>query len=139
MPDTLISVLQICKGGKTNNKHVAIFTAKGVRIYEHNSIIHALSITHKDGVEILRGLKENGIFVSRKSQFNVNHRPFMAQFKPKSQFDHAHHVTEHPGERGMKRHRQNSINTNYSDDDMNKLFSICKGSVYGSLSQTLTS
>ena len=90
-------------------------------------------------MEILRGLEENGIYVTNKSQFTINHRLFMAQFKPKSQYDHVHHVTGHPGERGMKWHRQkNSINANYSDDDMNKVRSICKGCVYGSLSQTRT-
>ena len=34
MSDTLLSVSQICKGGQTNDKHVAVFTAEGSRIFE---------------------------------------------------------------------------------------------------------
>ena len=138
MKDTLISVSQICKGGKSNNTHVAVFTADGVRIFEQNSITRALSIMHIEGVEILRGLEENGIYISTKSDFYISHRLFMAQFKPKSQYDHVHHVTGHPGERGMKWHRQNSINASYSDEDMKRTRPVCKGCVYGSLSQTPT-
>ena len=31
MPDTLISVSQVCIGGASNKQHVAVFTTEGVR------------------------------------------------------------------------------------------------------------
>ena len=105
MKDTLIFVSQICKGGKSNNTHVAVLTADGVRIFEQSSINRALSIMHIEGVEILRGLGENDIYISTNSDFNKSHKLFMTHFKPKSQYDHVRHVTGHPGERGIRWHR----------------------------------
>ena len=138
MSDTLLSVSQICKGGKTDNKHVAVFTAEGSRIFEQDSVKNALTMMHIEGVEILSAIEDNGIYVSTRTNFNTNHKIFMAQFKPKSHYDHIHHVTGHPGQRGMKWHRENSMNASYSDEDMKKVRGICQGCAYGSLSQTPT-
>ena len=138
MPDTLISVSQICSGGNTNTKHAAIFTSEGVRVFEFESIREALTLIHRNGVEILRGLQVDGIYITQPNEFNKSNTLFMAQFKPKSMYDHIHHVTGHPGERGMKWHKQNSINANYSDSDENKYRGICKGCVFGNCSQTAT-
>ena len=101
MSDTLLSVSQICKGGKTNDKNVAVFTAEGSRIFEQNSVKNALTMMHNEGVEILSVIEDNGIYVSTRTNFNTNHKVFMAQFKPKSHYDRIHHVTGHPGQRGM--------------------------------------
>ena len=73
---------------------------------------------HIEGVEILSAIEDNGIYVSTRTNFNTNHKIFMAQFKPKSHYDHIHHVTGHPGQRGMNWHRENSMNASYSDEDM---------------------
>ena len=47
-------------------------------------------------------------------------------------------ITGHPGEKGMKWHKENSVNAEYNDQDENKERGICKGCVYGSLNQTPT-
>ena len=138
MSDKLLSVSQICKGGQTNDKHVAVFTAEGSRIFEHKSVKNALTMMHNEGVEILSAIEDNGIYVTTNTIFTTNHKIFMAQFKPKSQYDHIHHVTGHPGQRGMKWHKENSLNASYSDEDMKRVRGICQGCVYGSLSQTPT-
>ena len=38
MPDTLISVTQLCEGGKTENQNVAVFTSEGVRVFKFDSV-----------------------------------------------------------------------------------------------------
>ena len=138
MQDTLLSVSQICAGGLTNKKNVAIFTAEGVRVFELESIKDALKKIHKEGVEVIRGLLSDGIYITQKSELLHSSKLFLAQFKPKSLYDHIHMITGHCGEKGMKWHKQNSINANYSEHDENKERGICKGCVYGSLSQTPT-
>ena len=47
-------------------------------------------------------------------------------------------ITGHPGEKGMKWHKQNAVDAEYNDQDENKERGICKGCVYGSLNQTPT-
>ena len=138
MPDTLISVSQICKGGNTNTEHAAIFTSEGVRVFEFDSIREALTLIHRNGVEILLGLQVDGIYITQPNEFNKSNTLFMAQFDLKSMYDHIHHVTGHPRERVMKWHKQNSINADYSDSDENKYRGICKGCVFGNCSQTAT-
>ena len=138
MPDTLLSVSQICAGGSTNKKNVAIFTAEGSRIFEMDSIKTALQMIHSDGVEIMRGLLSDGIYITQKSELMKTNRIYLAQFKPESTYYHIHMVTGHPGEKAMKWHKQNSTNAQYSDHDENRDRGICKGCVYGSLHQTTT-
>ena len=138
MQDTLLSVSQICAGGLTNKKNVAIFTAEGVRVFELDSIKDALKKIHKEGAEVIRGLLSDGIYITQKSELLNSSKLFLAQFKPKSLYDHIHMITGHCGEKSMKWHKQNSLNAQYSEHDEDKDRGICKGCVYGSLSQTPT-
>jgi hypothetical protein len=145
MPDTLISVSQICEGGLSKKHNVAIFTTEGVRIFKYDSIRKALKIIDSTGVEVLRGLAQDGVYVTENENNTINtHSLFLAKFKPVSLYDHIHLVTNHPGERGMKWHRENSINGNYPDIDVNRKRGVnrnrgvCRGCVYGSLHQTPT-
>ena len=54
MPDTLISVSQVCNGGTSNKQHVAVFTTEGVRIFDFNTVREALNLMDASGVEILK-------------------------------------------------------------------------------------
>ena len=92
------------------------------------------------GVEVLRGFTEDVVYVTQlQPSTNQNsHRLFLAKFRPKSLYDHIHNVTGHTGERGMKWHRDNSLNGKYTDDDVDKHRGVCQGCVYGSLHQTRT-
>jgi hypothetical protein len=140
MPDTLISVSQLCYGGTTNKQNIAVFTTEGVRVFEFDTVREALKIMDKDGVEILRGYESDGIYVTDKNKY-VDYKSqtlFLAQFKPTSLFDHLHQVTGHSGVKGMQWHRENSLNAKYSNSDENKRRGICQGCVYGSLAPTNT-
>ena len=53
MPDTLISVSQVCNGGTSNKQNVAVFTTEGVRIFEFDTIREALNLMDATGVEVL--------------------------------------------------------------------------------------
>ena len=139
MPDTLISVSQICEGGSSNKHNVAVFTTEGVRIFEFDSIRKALKLMDSDGVEVLRGFSQDGVYVTDSdNDIRHTHSLFLAKFKPVSMYDHIHLVTNHPGERGMQWHRENSINGKYTDTDVNRNRGVCRGCVYGSLHQTPT-
>lgn len=139
MPDTLISVSQICEGGSSNKHNVAVFTTEGVRIFEFDSIRKALKLMDSHGVEVLRGFSQDGVYITdNDSEIRHSHSLFLAKFKPISMYDHIHLVTNHPGERGMQWHRENSINGKYTDTDVNRNRGVCRGCVYGSLHQTPT-
>ena len=61
MTDTLISVSQLCEGGKTENQNVAVFTSEGVRVFKFDSVRKALKLMDATGVEVLRGFTEDGV------------------------------------------------------------------------------
>ena len=92
------------------------------------------------GLEVLRGFTEDGVYVTQlqPSTNQHSHRLFLAKFHPKSLYDHIHNVTGHTGERGMKWHRENSLNANYSDEDENRDRGICQGCIFGALGPTNT-
>ena len=140
MPDTLLSVSQICYGGTSNKQNVAVFTTEGVRIFEFDTVREALKLMDTKGVEILRGYETDGIYVTDKNEYTPvkKTRLFLAQFKPMSLYDHIHQVTGHCGVKGMKWHKENSLNAKYTDNDELKDRGICQGCVYGALSPTNT-
>jgi hypothetical protein len=135
MPDTLISVSQLCQGGKSNKQNIAIFSTEGVRVFTMDSIKHALQLIHVSGVEVLKGYVSDGIYITDPKP-NNKHSIYLAQFKPVSLYDHVHMVTGHPGEKGMQWHKENSLNSKF--DENVKSRSVCKGCVYGSLASTPT-
>ena len=92
------------------------------------------------GIEVLRGFTEDGVYVTQlqHSTNQHSHRLFLAKFRPKSLYDHIRDVTGHTGERGMKWHRENSLNGKYTDEDVDRHRGVCQGCVYGSLHQTPT-
>ena len=65
MPDTLISVSQLCEGGKTENQNVVVFTSEGVRVFKFDSVRKALKLMDANGVEVLRGFTEDGVYVTQ--------------------------------------------------------------------------
>ena len=65
MPDTLMSVSQLCEGGKTENQNVAVFTSEGVRVFKFDSVRKALKLMDATGVEVLRGFTEDGVYVTQ--------------------------------------------------------------------------
>ena len=140
MPDTLLSVSQLCYGGTSNKQNVAVFTTEGVRIFEFDTVREALKLMDAQGVEILRGYESDGIYVTDKTEYTPmkKNKLFLAQFKPVSLYDHIHQATGHPGEKGMKWHRENSLNAKYTDKDELKDRGICQGCVFGALSPTNT-
>ena len=139
MPDTLISVSQLCEGGNTQKQNVAIFTTEGVRVFEFDSIRTALKLIDSTGIEVLRGFTEEGIYVAQNNNNASNvHNLYMAKFRPISIYDHVHMITGHPGEKGMKWHRENSLNGKYTDNDLNRNRGVCQGCVYGGAHQTPT-
>ena len=85
MPDTLISVSQLCEGGKTQNQNVAVFTSEGVRVFKFDLVRKALKIMDATGVEVLRGFTEGGVYVTQlqPSTNQQSHRLFLAKFRPK--------------------------------------------------------
>lgn len=142
MPDTLISVSKLCYGGSSGLQNVAIFTTEGVRVFRFDSIRAALKLIDEKGTEILRGYISDGIYIIDREQnakkIQDDQYMFLARFKPQSLYDHVHMVTGHPGQHGMKWHKQNSVNSQYTIEDENRHRGICQGCVYGSLSQTGT-
>ena len=92
------------------------------------------------GTEILRGYENDGIYVTDKDEYKHDSKQtmFLAQFKPMSLYDHLHLVTGHSGTRGIKWHRENSLNANYSEKDENRDRGICQGCVFGALGPTNT-
>ena len=140
MPDTLISVSQLCYGGNSKKHNVAIFTTEGVRVFQFDSVREALKLIHNNGVEILRGYESDGIYVTDKKEYTSTktHKMFLAQFKPESLYDHIHLVTGHCGEKGIKWHRDNSLNAKYNDKDENRNRGMCQGCIFGALGPTNT-
>ena len=65
MPDTLISVSQLCQGGKTENQNIAVFTSEGVRVFKFGSVRKVLKFMDATGVEELRGFTEDGVYVTQ--------------------------------------------------------------------------
>ena len=92
------------------------------------------------GTEILREYENDGIYVTDKDEYKHDSKQtmFLAQFKPMSIYDHLHLVTGHSGTRGIKWHRENSLNANYSEKDENRDRGICQGCVFGALGPTNT-
>ena len=141
MPDTLLSVSQICNGGKLNSQNIAVFTTDSVYIYNQDSVKSALNQMSKNGVEILRGYISDGIYTTQPNQTILSScaaNLYLANFKPASLYDHVHMVTGHPGVRGMLWHQKNSLNAKFTTPDASRQRSTCKGCVYGSLAQTGT-
>ena len=137
MPDTLISVSQLCNGGISGVQHVAVFTTEGVRAFTFDSIREALQLMDQSGQEVLRGFISDGIYVSSTTPTTPSgHSTFnMAQFKPPSPYDHLHMVTGHPGIKGMLWHRANSTNGEYTDKDASTMRPQCEGCLYGGMRQ----
>jgi hypothetical protein len=69
MPDTLVSVSQLCYGGKSNEQNIALFTTEGVRVFEFDTVREALKLMDEKGVEILKGYKSDGIYVTDKNEY----------------------------------------------------------------------
>ena len=139
MPDTLISVSQLCEGGNTEKQNVAVFTTEGVRVFQFDSIRKALQLMDSSGVEILRGFCDEGVYITENPVIPTQtHRLFLAKFRPKSMYDHIHNITGHPGEKCMQWHRDNSLNGKYTDEDVKRHRGVCQGCVYGALHQTPT-
>ena len=65
MPDTLISVSQLCEGGKTGNQNIAVFTSEGVSVFKFDFVLKALKLMDATGVEVLRGFTEDGVYVTQ--------------------------------------------------------------------------
>jgi hypothetical protein len=66
MPDTLLSVSQICNGGKSQMPNIAVFTSEGVKVYDRASVNDQLISMNKNGVEILRGYMSDGIYTTQE-------------------------------------------------------------------------
>ena len=67
MLDTLLSVSQICNGGKSNSASIAVFTSEGVRIYNRTSVVRELTAMNNNGTEILPGFLSDGIYTTQES------------------------------------------------------------------------
>ena len=139
--DTLLSVSQICNGGKSNSANTAVFTSEDVRIYNRASVSQQLQSMNNNGKEILCGFMSDGIYTTQES--SAINKPctvsiYLANFKPASLYDHVHMVTGHPGAKGMLWHSKNSLNAKYTLPDASRQRVTCKGCVYGGLAQTGT-
>ena len=141
MPDTLLSVSQICNGGKSNSANIAGFTSEGVRVYNGTSFLRELTSLNNNGTEILRGFISDGIYTTQESSAILQTCTvslYLANFKPASLYDHVHMVTGHPGAKGMLWHQKNSLNAKYTLPDASRQRGPCRGCVYGGLAQTST-
>ena len=149
MPETLLSVSNICQGGRTKKQNVCVFTSEGVRVFTWESMRRILQLIDQYGIEVMRGYISNGVYTlnkpvpntSRSSSLKSNNPSpvlFLAQFKPVSLYDHIHLVTGHPGRDGMRWHFNNSLNAKYTTADANKQRGVCKGCTYGTMTQTPT-
>ena len=141
MPDTLLSVSQICNGGKSQSPNIAVFTSEGVRIYNRVSVSTELQAMNSKGIEILRGYMSDGIYTTQQNTSTFNSCKatlYLANFKPASLYDHVHMVTGHPGVKGMMWHQKNSLNAKFTTPDASRQRGTCKGCVYGSLAQSNT-
>ena len=75
---------------------------------------------------------------SNQKTTNIPLHLYLAQFKPKSLFDHLHNVTGHPGNEVMVWHSKNSTGAKYTEEDASRQRGVCKGCVYGTMHQTPT-
>ena len=137
MPDTLVSISQVCAGGSTGVKHVAIFDSEGVRIFNQQSIVDYLTAINLHGNEILRGSNRNGLYIQDSLPRKTNHL-LVATHTTASLYDHIHAVTGHPGHQGMEWHRTHSDNAQYSTTDAKAVRQICAACVKGGMRQTPT-
>ena len=92
-----------------------------------------------NGIVVLRGLIEDGIYVtSPPMTYTKKHQLFLAKFRTQTFYDHIHLITGYPGDNGMKWHRENSLNGQYTDTDVSRHRGVCQECVYGALYQTTT-
>ena len=139
MSETLLSVYQICNGGSKNFQCTAIFTTEGCRVFRTDSVREALKTMDMTGVEIMRGLCNQGLYHEDKSFVNnKNLRMLMTHTKSISKYDEVHLALGHPGHKGMEWHRRNTINANYTQEDADMVRPVCEGCIYGGMRQTAT-
>ena len=72
----IISVSQLCEGGNTEKQNVAVFTSEGIRVFQFHSIRKALQMMDSSGVEILRGLCEEGVYITENPILQHNHTDY---------------------------------------------------------------
>ena len=133
---TLLSVSDICK-----KNVVFVFTHEGCRAFEGTSVHEALRVMDSSGVEVLRGIQENGLYVQtqvpERSQ-DIEERMFYKNAVPSSLYDQVHHALGHPGAEGMAWHKRNTPGAHYTEDDASRTRPLCKGCVEGGMRQTPT-
>jgi hypothetical protein len=145
---TILSVSDISKKGI-----VMVFTDEGCRGYTAQSISEAMEIINTSGVEVLRGVQENGLYVHRPSLNSVQpllklthpvhdhvngEKIYYKNAAPTSLYDQVHHALGHPGDQGMAWHKKHTIGANYTEEDANRARSLCRGCVQGGMRQMPT-
>jgi hypothetical protein len=60
---TLVSLSLFCEGGDSGKKFVGLFTHADFRIFEIETILPEVSLIAQNGVEVVRGTVQNGIYV----------------------------------------------------------------------------
>ena len=139
MNETLLSVFQICNGGSMKFQCVAVFTTEGCRIFKIESVRNALAIMDKSGIEIMRGICKQGLYHEDKSFVSNNSiRMLMTSTKPTSKYDEVHLALGHPGKSGMEWHRKNTLHADYTNEDADRVRSVCEGCVFGGMKQHST-
>jgi hypothetical protein len=117
---------------------VAVFTAKGCRVFTQDSILQALSIMDISGSEIMRGMCSGGLYIQGEVPHKTIEHVKSKKTTDISLYDRVHMVTGHQGERGMEWHRRNSINARYTSEDANAPRLACNGCITGGMRQTST-
>jgi hypothetical protein len=153
---TILSVSDISK-----KDIVMVFTSEGCRGFTAQSVREALKMMKTSGVEVLRGIQENGLYVqsplppSRQSParsdealfLTLTHPPpglvngekmYYKNAAPTSLYDQVHHALGHPGEQGMAWHKKHTIGAAYTEEDATQARSLCRGCVEGGMRQMST-
>ena len=137
MNETLLSVYQVCNGGSKDFQCIALFTTEGCRIFKLDSVRQAIKDMHDNGIEIMRGLVNQGLYHEDKSFIPTKSlRMLMASTKSASKYDQVHLVLGHPGKKGMEWHRKNTLNADYTQEDAELIRPVCEGCAYGGMRQT---
>ena len=145
MNETLVSISELCKGGKTGTPNGVFFTSEGMRAFKLDKHARkAMHQLHTHGTEVVRAYISNGVYVLKREDDSIPQSTplannlFLAQFKPNSQYDHLHIVTGHSGKQGMLWHHNNSRHAKYSEIDESRQRGACSGCVYGAMTQMAT-
>ena len=133
---TILSVSDICK-----QNVVFVFTHEGCRAFEGTSVHEALRVMDSSGVEVLRGIQENGLYVQSQVPDriqDIGEKMFYKNAVPSSLYDQVHHALGHPGAEGMAWHKKNTPGAHYTEDDASRTRPLCKGCIEGGMRQTST-